>query len=334
MTKAEIQLVRSLSDKKARQESGLFVAEGEKLVAELAASEFRVRKVFSTKDALPRRERSVPVAQFAGKSPVAPDQGVSTTGEVASGGDFEHISPREMERISHLKTPADCLALVDLPRWKFNPATLRDRLVIALDEVQNPGNLGTIIRLADWFGVSDILCSEGSADCFNPKVVQATMGSITRVKVHYGALSEIMEAVIAGPASGGKLVSAKNCTAESPGSADVSVTDTKTTAETAVYAETPTVNVSELQIFGTFLEGENIYTAALPRSGIVVFGNEGRGISPEIERLVTRRIHIPSFGASAENRCNGTESGNLAAHSESLNVAVAAAITVSEFKRR
>ncbi len=260
MTKAEIQLIRSLADKKSRTETGLFVAEGGKLVAELRNSKFVVRKCYISEE-----KTSIP------------------------GIDFEHISPREMERISHLKTPTGTIALVEIPRWKFDPATLKNRLTIALDEVQNPGNMGTIIRLADWFGVTDILCSEDCADCFNPKVVQATMGSITRVRMHYGALSEMIAAVTCGTAEGAK---------NSP----------KNTTKTA----TPP------QVFGTFLDGENIYKADLPAAGIVVFGSEGRGISPEIERLTDRKIHIPATSQTAE----------------SLNVAISAAITISEFRRR
>ena len=256
MTKAEIQLIRSLADKKSRTETGLFVAEGEKLVAELRNSKFVVRKCYISEE-----KTSIP------------------------GIDFEHISPREMERISHLKTPTGTLALVEIPRWKFDPATLKNRLTIALDEVQNPGNMGTIIRLADWFGVTDILCSEGCADCFNPKVVQATMGSITRVRMHYGALSEMIAVIKKGSAEG---------------------------------ANEKAKNAPKLPVFGTFLDGENIYKADLPAAGIVVFGNEGRGISPEIERLTDRKIHIPATSQTAE----------------SLNVAISAAITISEFRRR
>ncbi len=215
-------MIRSLGDKRARTETGLFVAEGAKLVEELLASDFVVREVY--------RE--------------------------------------SLDRISHLKTPSDCLALVEIPKWKFSPAALKGKLVIALDEVQNPGNVGTIIRLADWFGVTDVLASEGTADCFNPKVVQATMGAITRVRVHYGNLPEM-------------------------------------------------ISSSGLPVYGTFLDGENIYKTALSPEGVVVFGSEGRGISAEVEATVSRRLFIPSRGSRAE----------------SLNVAVAAGIVCSEFFR-
>jgi TrmH family RNA methyltransferase len=240
MTKSEIQLIRSLDDKGARLEAGLFVAEGQKLVRELLASDFTVRKIYCT--------------------------------EGDFGADAERVSPKEMERISRLKTPTEVLAMVESPRRTLDPASLAGRLTLALDGVQNPGNLGTIVRLADWFGIRDMICSADSADCFNPKVVQATMGAITRVAVHYGDPVEIIEA-----------------------------------APVAVY--------------GTALEGENIYGAELGGEGIVVLGSEGRGISAPVERLVTRRLFIPSF-----------PSGNPT--SESLNVAIAAAIVCSEFRRR
>ena len=247
MTKAEIQLIKSLGDKRGRMETGLFVAEGEKLVGELLASDFSVRKIYFTD------------GNFAGA-------------------DSERISPKEMERISHLKTPAECLALVGIPQYGFDPRQLKGRLTLALDGVQNPGNMGTIIRLADWFGIESIVCSPDTADCFNPKVVQATMGAVTRVRVHYGNLAEMIAA-------------------------------------------------AGVPVFGTFLEGENIYDVALPQEGIIVLGNEGQGISTEIEKAVTRRLFIPPY----PGRNTG---GGLNMHSESLNVAVAAAIVCSEFRRR
>ena len=209
MTKAEIQLVRSLDDKRARAEAGLFVAEGEKLVRELIASDFRIKKIYFTQP-----ESTL----FSSEMP-----------------DAEHISPKEMERASHLKTATDCLALVEIPVRKLDPAMLKGRLTLALDGVQNPGNMGTVIRLADWFGIRDILCSADCADCFNPKVVQATMGAITRVAVHYGDL--------------GAMISSAG---------------------------------DSLPVYGTFLEGENIYGAKLQAEGIIVLGSEGRGISPAI----------------------------------------------------
>lgn len=145
MTKAEIQLVRSLADKRSRTEHGLFVAEGHKFIGELCTSALRVRKIFALEG-------------------------------LFEGGEVETVSSREMERLSLLKTPSDSLALVEIPHHPFRPDTAQRELVLALDQVQNPGNLGTIIRLADWFGIPEIVCSPTTADCYNPKVVQATMG--------------------------------------------------------------------------------------------------------------------------------------------------------------
>ena len=244
MTKAEIQLIRSLADKRGRTEQGLFLAEGEKLIGELRASHLRVRRIYAL-------------------------EGLFTGEEV------EVVSPHEMKRISQLKSPSNSLALVEIPRCRLRPEELRGRLTLALDEVQNPGNLGTIIRLADWFGIGDILCSEGTADCFNPKVVQATMGAILRVRVHY--------------------------------------TDLAATLRQAAGEGIP--------VYGTFLEGENLYESRLSPTGIVVMGNEGRGVTPAVAQCVTRKLFIPPWPADRRG-------------SESLNVAMATGIVCAEFRRR
>lgn len=244
MTKAEIQLVRSLADKRARTEHGLFVAEGEKLIGEIRASKLRVRKIYALEG-------------------------------IFEGAEVEVVSPKEMERVSLLKTPSKAVALVEIPRYKLRAGELKEQLVLALDEVQNPGNLGTIIRLADWFGITDIVCSMDSADCFNPKVVQATMGAILRVRVHYVDLEAFLrEAAEAGVAR-----------------------------------------------YGTFLEGENLYETELTKGGIIIMGNEGRGISAAIERHVSHKLLIPAYPPERPT-------------SESLNVAMATGIICAEFRRR
>ncbi len=166
ITKAEIRQVRALADKRGRTETGLFVAEGEKLVGELRASHLRVERIYALEGSFSGRE-------------VTP------------------VSPKEMERLSLLKTPTKALALVGIPRYALRPDRLAGRLVLALDDVGNPGNMGTIIRLADWFGIEDVVCSAASADCFNPKVVQATMGAILRVKVHYTDLPHFLSGAAA-----------------------------------------------------------------------------------------------------------------------------------------
>lgn len=244
MTKAEIQLVRSLADKRARTQTGFFVAEGEKLIGELRGSHLRVRKIFALDG-------------------------------VFVGPDVETVAPREMERLTLLKTAGNSVAVVEMPDYELDLRGLRGNLTLALDDIQNPGNLGTIIRLADWFGIQDIVCSESTADCFNPKVVQATMGAIVRVRVHYTDLAAFLAGASALP----------------------------------------------LSVYGTFLEGENIYRSKLSATGIVVMGNEGRGVTDAVARAVTHRLFIPPYPA-----------GRLG--SESLNVAMATGIICSEFRRR
>ena len=240
ITRAEILDIKSLATKQGREDMGAFIAEGEKLVGEIRSSSLRIRRILQTK----------PI--FA---------------------DGELISEKEMERISQLKSANSVLAVVELPKHKLSLANPVKNLVLCLDRIQNPGNLGTIIRLADWFGISDIVCSEDTADCFNPKVVQATMGAILRVRVHYTNLASWLSS------QGGAC------------------------------------------IYGTFLEGENIYNAQLEKSGVIVMGNEGQGISDEVAEQVTHKLLIPPYPA---DRCG----------SESLNVAVATAVICSEFRRR
>lgn len=244
MTRSEIQLVRSLSDKRGRSEHGLFVAEGAKLIGELRRSDLRIRRIFATEG-------------------------------LFEGPEVECVTEKEMERLSLLKTPSNSLALVETPRYRLDAAHVGQRLTLALDDVQNPGNLGTIIRLADWFGIGEILCSPATADCFNPKVVQATMGAILRVRVHYVELAPLL-------------------------------------AQTAARG---------VPVYGTFLEGENLYDTQLGRGGIIVMGNEGRGVRPDVAQAVTRKLFIPPF--PAERRA-----------SESLNVAMATGIVCAEFRRR
>ncbi len=244
MTKAEIQLVRALADKRGRTEYGLFVAEGEKLIDELRTSHLRVRRIFALEG-------------------------------IFEGPEVEVVAPRDMERLSLLKTANNSLALVEIPQYDLHPAQLKGRLTLALDDVQNPGNLGTIIRLADWFGITDIVCSEASADCFNPKVVQATMGAVVRVRVHYTDLAKLL-------------------------------------AEAAAQ---------RLPVYGTFLEGKNIYDTELTPTGIVVMGNEGRGITDAVARTVTQKLFIPPYPADRRG-------------SESLNVAMATGVVCAEFRRQ
>lgn len=244
MTKAEIQFLRSLADKRTRDTEQLFIAEGSKLVEEIMASQLVVRNVYTTNAAM--RGKNVTI-----------------------------IDRKEMERISQLKSANDTLAVVEQPHYSLNIDNLRGNLVLALDGVQNPGNLGTIIRLADWFGIKDIICSRECADCYNPKVVQATMGAILRVRIHYtDDLAELLSRAA-------KM---------------------------------------QMQIYGTLLDGDNIYSAPITSSGIIVMGNEGRGLSDACRERLTHRLYIPPYPAHAPT-------------SESLNVAMATGIILAEFRR-
>ena len=245
MTKAEIQQIRSLQDKRNRDAEGLFLAEGAKLVEEIASSKLTIRRIYTTRTDL-------------------------------KGANVEVIDSKTMERLSGLKTASDTIAVVEQPRYRLSLRSLTKSLVLALDGVQNPGNLGTIIRLADWFGVEDILCSKECADCFNPKVIQATMGAILRVRIHYvDNLAELLSEA----------------------------------------------SKEGMPIYGTLLDGDNIYGTTLTPTGIIVMGNEGRGLSQECRRVVTHRLLIPAYPANRPT-------------SESLNVAMATGITLSEFRRR
>lgn len=239
VSKNQIKLITSLQQKKYRKQEQLFFAEGVKVVEELLQSNFELQDLFTTKE------------DFLS----------------VSKNKVHAISEAELKKISALSTPNTCLAVFKIPKTK---EILQNGLIVALDDVRDPGNLGTIIRLCDWFGVETLFCSEESVDVYNPKVVQATMGSISRVNVVYGNLESFL----------------------------------KTT---------------ELPIFGTFMDGKNIYQEQLPNEGLVIMGNEANGISTSIEKLVSQRIAIPRFG-------------NLQL-TESLNVATATAIILSEFKR-
>lgn len=239
VSKNQIKLITSLVQKKYRKQHQLFFAEGVKVIEELLHSNFELEQIFQTKELFSK----VSAAQKA------------------------IVSESDLKKISALTTANDCLAVFKIPQEK---QMLNGGLSIALDDIRDPGNLGTIIRLCDWFGIKQIVCSEQTVDIYNPKVVQATMGSIARVNVSYVNL----EAYLAG---------------------------------------------AKTQIFGTFMEGKNIYKTQLPQEGIIVLGNEANGISKGVSAIVTDKISIPRFGDLQLT--------------ESLNVATATAIILSEFKR-
>jgi TrmH family RNA methyltransferase len=179
-----------------------------------------------------------------------------------------------MERISGLVNPSTVLAVIEYPNYEVKHSELLESLTLVLDDIQDPGNLGTIIRLADWFGIDNIVCSLGSADAFSPKVVQASMGAISRVKVAYCNIPDFLREI-----------------------------------------------KGAMPVYGTFMDGSDIYTTSLKPKGLIVMGNEGSGISREVELFITSKLRIPNFAKNRESV-------------ESLNVAMATAIICSEFRRR
>lgn len=248
ISKSKIKLVRSLEKKKYRDELQLFVAEGNKLVADL-----------------------IPV--FACEWILAKTSWIATQGNLPAR-EIEIVDEDDdIRKISLLKNPQEVLAIFKRPTYRLEDAYPTNQLVLALDGIQDPGNVGTIIRLADWFGIEHIVCSHDTADAFNPKTVQATMGALARVKVHYTTLDQYI----------------------------------------AAHDQSP--------LYGAFLDGENIYEKDLLQNGIIVMGNEGNGIRPAIEDLINQRLYIPNYPLNRET-------------SESLNVAIAAAIICSEFRRK
>lgn len=246
ISKSQIKLVRSLQQKKFRDQLGLFIAEGDKCIQEL-------RKNFEL------------------VLLVNPD----------------NATPTEIQQMSALRTPQGLIAVFKKEPSHHSKFITQNSLTLALDGIQDPGNLGTIIRTADWFGVRDIVCSPDTADCYNPKVVQATMGALARVRVHYTNLPQWLS----------------------------------------------TLNAP---IYGTLLDGKNMYDVLKQvtenreqptescivhcQPSIIIMGNEGNGISKEVREYITHPIRIPSYPSEAET-------------SESLNVAIATAIVLAEFRR-
>ena len=235
ISKNQIKNITRLKQKKYRQQEGLFIAEGRKVIKEFLNSTFKLVDLFTTET-------------------FDVDQEVI-------------ISENDLKKISCLTTPNKALAVFKIPE-DLNIQS--DGLILALDSVRDPGNLGTIIRLCDWFGVDQLVCSQETVDCYNPKVVQATMGSLTRVAIHYVDLEDYLQK-------------------------------------------------ADLPVFGAFMEGKDVYKSKMPKAGVLVLGNEANGISKAIEACVTDKISIPRFGALQAT--------------ESLNVATAGAILLSEFRR-
>lgn len=251
ISKSIIKLTKSLVKKKYRLKENLFLAEGDKSVTEVLASDFKVRYLIATKEYLLNHELPTQIT-----------------------GSIIEATPEEIKRASLLQNPQNSIAICELPGKSELPDDLND-LIFYLDGIQDPGNLGTILRTCDWFGVKKVFCSTDTVDLYNPKVIQASMGSFCRVNL-YPVDTELL----------GKVL-----------------------------------RQTEITVYGTFMEGINIYSEKLSKTALVILGNEGQGIREEAVNLVNRKISIPSFSPGG----NGAES---------LNVAVAAGIICSEFKRK
>ena len=239
LSKNQIKLITSLQQKKQRFVNQLFFAEGIKVIQELVESNFELVHLYTTQNDF----------------------------EEVSQDKKTLISENELKKISALATQNSCLGVF---RIQADKKIIESGLILALDSIRDPGNLGTILRLCDWFGIDQIVCSKDAVDIYNPKVVQATMGSIARVNVNYIDLENF-------------------------------------------------IGQTQLPVFGTFMQGNIIYKTDMPQEGIIVMGNEANGISPELEKLIKNRLTIPRFGSLQKT--------------ESLNVATATAIVLSEFRR-
>ena len=174
ISKSQIKYVNSLNSKKGREEEGCFIAEGMKVVEEFLTGGFVAKEIYGVK-AIEFKVKGLSVSQTDLK--------------------FHVISESELKKISALTTPNQVLAVFKMPEQELNVDLLKSKLSLVLDTIQDPGNMGTIIRIADWYGIENIICSPDTVDCFNPKVVQATMGSLARVKVHYTDIIKLIESV-------------------------------------------------------------------------------------------------------------------------------------------
>lgn len=240
VSKNQIKFITSLQHKKYRIKHNLFIAEGVKVIQEFLDSNYVLEHLYETDFLF----------------------------EQVSASQKTLIKEDDMKRITAFSSASSCLAIFKIP----TPTKIMDNgVIVALDDIRDPGNLGTIIRLCDWFGITQIVCSQETVDVYNPKVIQATMGSISRVSINYIDLKDY-------------------------------------------------VSKSKLPVYGTFMEGNNVYSEELPGEAIIILGNEANGISKELEKIIEHKLSIPRFGSIQKT--------------ESLNVASAAAIILSEFKRK
>ncbi len=245
LTQADIKLINSLKMNKIRNKMGLFLVEGPKMVNELINyPDFEIELIAGSKKWL---DSQISLPNFSPKE----------------------ISEKALQKLSNFSTANEVLVIVKMPKYDAF-ATRKDSLYLVLDGIQDPGNMGTIIRTAEWFGIHEIICSHDTVDCFNPKVVQATMGSLFRVKCRYEELPSFLEK-------------------------------------------------QKIPIYGTLLNGKNIYQEQLSQSGFIVIGNESKGVSEELQKLITHPLFIPSYADSK---------------AESLNASIATAIVCAEFRRK
>ncbi|RRO13348.1 TrmH family RNA methyltransferase [Flavobacteriaceae bacterium 14752] len=239
ISKSQQKLINSLKYKKYRHKNGLFVVEGIKVIKEFLNSSYELEQLYSIADIFSIKNKSINI-----------------------------INPDNLKKVSFLNSPQVALAVFKIKNYK--PLKIKT-LTLALDGVRDPGNLGTIIRMCDWFGIKKIICSEDTVDCYNPKVVQASMGSLTRVKVYYDSLKEVLEQ-------------------------------------------------AHLPIYAADMNGQSIYTSKIEQKAILLMGSESHGISNELQKLVDKTLSIPQFGKHQDT--------------ESLNVAMATSIMLSEIKRQ
>ena len=241
--------VATLDDARVRRDSGLFKSEGQKCVADTFGY-FPLHSLYATAAWI---EEHRELSSRAGESLAA-------------------VTRRDLERMSHLSTPPQVIAVYEMPEERLPDNIGSDGLALALDSIQDPGNMGTIVRLADWFGIGSVVCSADSTDPYSPKAIMASMGSISRVRPVRTDLAALLRS-------------------------------------------------SGSTICGTFLDGADIYSSSVPSTGIIVMGSEGHGISEEIASLVDMRLKIPPFPPTRHG-------------AESLNVGMATAIILAEFRRR
>ena len=251
LTGANIKFIKSLHSKKGRKDTGLFVAEGDKIAKELLQSSYKIRNVYALSEWIKLNEKFI-----------------ETPSHITG------VSPKELARISGLKTPNQVLVVAEIPEKELSDLKVSENITLVLDTIQDAGNLGTIIRTADWFGVTNIVCSLDTVELYNPKVVQASMGSITRMNLVYQNLPGFFKTLS-----------------------------------------------KQVEVYGAFLDGENINELKPPKELILVLGNESKGISDNVLPYITKKTTIPSFSNSGSNQ-----------KAESLNASIAAAIYLSWYR--